>query len=82
MSGERWYEVTVRRSRAAFARFGESVLVTGATVRCAYARSELEFDCLVGVPAHRAEDFREIAQAVYMGPPSRINVNATNTGER
>ncbi len=73
----RWYEVTVRRSRAAFARFGEAVLVTGATVRSGYARSDLECDCLVGVPAHHAENFREIAQAVYMGPPARINVNKT-----
>lgn len=65
-----WFEVTVHRGKAAFARFGEAVLVTSATVRGAYARSAQEFDCLVGLRGN-FDKFREIAKPVHMGRPAR-----------
>lgn len=68
---DRWFEVTVRRSRAALARFGEAVLSTSATVRSGYARSSEEYDCLVGLPPEQVEKFTGLAKPVYMGPPAR-----------
>jgi len=73
-----FYEVTISNNNRALARFAQFILQNQIQLTRSFARSEIEFDCIVDMPESSFQSFRKTVRPVYIDKARTLALPSNN----